>query len=90
MNEATWISLAALILSIIMFFIGRFAAKKSEGEKNGSIASDIGYIKAGIDDLKSEIKSIKTELAEYAVRLARAEESIKQAHKRLDELVKKE
>ena len=58
----------------------------TQGEKSGTLASDIGYIKAGIDDLKSELRSIKSQLADIETRLAKAEESVKSAHKRIDEL----
>lgn len=90
MSEGAWISLGGLVLSIIVFFIGRFSASKSEGEKTGSLASDIGYIKAGIDELKNEIKSIRSEMNEFSAKLARLEESIKSAHRRIDEIISKE
>ncbi len=90
MDEKLWISLVGLILSIATFFAGRMSAHRAAGEKSGYLASDIGYIKAGIDDLKTEIRAIKIEMAEMSTRLTRVEESNKQAHKRIDELVKKE
>lgn len=87
MNE-WWISIVGLALSVATFFLGRFASHQATGEKNGYLASDIGYIKAGIDDLKSEVRAIKTEMSELNMRLTRVEESTKQAHKRIDEMVK--
>ena len=82
-----WVS---LVLAVVTFFIGRFSAHQANGEKSGTIASDIGYIKAGIDDLKSELRMVKAELNEMATRLAKVEESTKSAHKRIDEIVHKE
>ena len=89
MDEKWWISIIGLVLSIATFFLGRFASHHAAGEKDGFLASDIGYIKAGIDDLKTEIRTLKIEMAEVSTRLARVEESTKQAHKRIDELIKK-
>lgn len=57
-----------------------------EGKSKGFIASEIGYIKAGVDDLKREIREIRHELGELSTRVARCEESCKQAHRRIDEL----
>lgn len=57
-----------------------------EGENKGSLASDVGYIKAGVDDLKREIREIRHEVGELSTRVARCEESCKQAHKRIDEI----
>ena len=56
------------------------------GENRGFLASDIGYIKAGVDDLKREIRETRTDVRELAERGTRCEESSKQAHKRIDEL----
>lgn len=57
-----------------------------EGENKGVLASDIGYIKAGVDDLKREIREIRHEVGELSTRVARCEESCKQAHRRIDEV----
>ncbi len=56
------------------------------GEHRGVIISDIGYIKAGIDDLKRENKDTASKLASLTERITRCEESSKQAHHRIDEI----
>ena len=50
------------------------------------MASDIGYIKAGIDDLKYENRAVRAEIKDLDERVARCEESTKSAHKRIDEV----
>lgn len=60
-------------------------ATAEAGEDKGVLASDIGYIKAGVDDLKREIREIRHEVGELSTRVARCEESCKQAHRRIDE-----
>lgn len=89
MDESWWIGIIGIALALSTFFIGRFTAHRQEGEKAGTMASDIGYIKAGIDELKDELKTIRAEVSEMATRLAKAEASISSAHKRIDEIIQK-
>lgn len=50
--------------------------------------SDIGYIKAGIDDLKRKQEAAELRHFALAERITKVEESSKQAHKRIDRLEK--
>lgn len=59
---------------------------ESAGEGRGVLQSDIGYIKAGIDDLKRENRAVNLKLDNISERVTRVEESCKQAHKRIDEI----
>ncbi len=81
------VALIGLAISVATFFLGRFSAHQAAGEKNGYLASDIGYIKAGIDDLKTEIKAVKVEMSELRAKVVRIDESVKSAHKRIDEII---
>lgn len=47
-------------------------------------------ISSGVTDIKNEISSIKTEVRETRERLVKLDESLKIAHKRIDELTKKD
>ena len=86
MDDKFWFSLISVFLSISTFLIGRFTFHKQEGERNGYLASDIGYIKAGIDDLKTEIRTLKVELAEISTRVARLEEQMHSAFTRIEKI----
>ena len=88
MDLKIWISLGGLILSAVTFFIGRLSTNRERGEKDGSIASDIKYIKAGIDDLKNDNQTIKANITDIYSRLAKVEAECEHAHRRLDELRK--
>ena len=55
------------------------------GEHKGVLASDIGYIKAGVDDLKRESRETRRDIGDLSTRITRVEESCKQAHNRIDE-----
>lgn len=73
-------------ISLLTWFRTRRRDDESEGQNRGGIASDIGYIKAGVDDLKRDNREIRGEMNRLSERITRVEESCKQAHKRLDEM----
>ncbi len=90
--DTGWVTLitvgsAALGVFFSWLAFARKNKKDSEkdGESRGVLASDIGYIKAGVDDLKRENRETRKEVREVAERVTRCEESVKQAHKRIDE-----
>lgn len=60
---------------------------ETEGKDRGYLASDVGYIKAGVDDLKRESRETRHTVEGLAIDVARCEESCKQAHKRIDEII---
>jgi len=82
------IPVLSLVLAAATFFIGRLTATKKEGEKSGAMASDLGYIKAGVDDLKKELRDLRDGLAELNSRVAVAEQEIKTLWKQLDTIRK--
>jgi len=90
MTTANWISLivgaAGIIFGLVTLFRNKRHDDTEEGRNNGTILSDIGYIKAGVDDIKSEQKEQRKTNIEVVARLTAVEESTKQAHKRIDEL----
>lgn len=86
----TLISLASAVVGVAISWIAFSRKNKKEnerlGESRGVMASDIGYIKAGVDDLKREGRETRTDLRLLSERVTRCEESCKQAHKRIDEI----
>ena len=57
---------------------------REEGEGQGTLRTDIEYIKRRTDDTFIELKDISKVISQISDRLTRAEESLKAAHKRLD------
>lgn len=90
MNAGAIISLVVGAVGIVFGLVTLFRNKRiddnAEGVANGTIMSDIGYIKSGVDDIKSEQKEQRKTNMEIVSRLTAVEESTKQAHKRIDEL----
>lgn len=83
-------TLAGLVMSFAFSFLTHKRNEKHDienmSEGRGVLQSDVGYIKAGIDDLKRENKAVNMKIDNISERVTRIEESCKQAHKRIDEL----
>ena len=86
-----WIGLVGTICGIIFGYAGYKKGIKDEykgiGEDKGGLKSDITYIKRRTDDVLLEQKETNRNMTLLTERVARVEESAKQAHKRLDEHV---
>lgn len=84
------IGIAGAILGGVLAYAAflRNSKKDSEadGKQSGTILTELGYIKGGIDDLKSENREQRKTNTEFISRLTAVESSAKQAHKRIDRL----
>lgn len=80
----------ALIISIKSYFKTDKKDDKTETEKriarDTKIDTKLDLVLKGNDDLKGEIKGINNSIELYREKLARVDESCKQAHKRIDTL----
>jgi uncharacterized protein (UPF0264 family) len=76
-------------LTIASFFIARAAEIRKKGTDDGSLKADIQYIKEKVTELCKEQERINATLTAHFERIIRNEESIKSAHKRLDEMTNK-
>lgn len=59
---------------------------KDEGKESGTILTEIGYIKAGVDDIKRKQEKQDERHVELISRVTAVEQSAKQAHHRIDRL----
>lgn len=66
----------------------RSAAKadNEEGKTSGTILTEIGYIKSGVDDIKRHQEKQDDQYLDLRQRVTTVEASAKQAHKRLDNI----
>ena len=62
--------------------------EQQDGRENGTLLTEIGYIKANTDDIKRKQERQDEQYLEMAERKAAVESSAKQAHHRLDRLEK--
>ena len=77
-------TICAIVFGYMAFARNRKKADTEEGRNAGTMLSDIGYIKSGVDDIKAEQKEQRKTNIEVVSRITAVEESAKQAHKRLD------
>ncbi|MDL2235848.1 hypothetical protein LJC07_06865 [Christensenellaceae bacterium OttesenSCG-928-L17] len=85
----TWSFLIALLgafVSSATFFAGRRSASKQEGKETGTMLTEIGYIKSGIDDIKRKQSQQDEKHVEIISRLTALESATEQAHQRLNRL----
>lgn len=60
----------------------------ADGKQIGIMLSDIGYVKAGIDDIKIDTREFRSEIQKLHDRYARLDEALKAVIKRVDKLEK--
>lgn len=77
--------ICSVVFGILAFSRNKKSDDTASGHSSGTILTEIGYIKGGIDDIKSEQKEQRKTNLEVLTRLSSVEESAKQAHKRLNE-----
>ena len=82
------IGAGGVILAAITFYIGRTTSAKSEGKQDGTILSELGYLKSSMDDIKLRLSDQDKRDRDYIGRLVCVEETVKSAHKRIDQLHK--
>ena len=73
-------------LTIASFFIARSAETHKKGLTDGTIKTDIEYIKRLLQDVLLEQRESAKKTDNHAERITRLEENTKSAHKRLDTL----
>lgn len=93
------VEIALLISLVSMAFSIYFGLKNSKRsdtkdveervKQNTTINLKLDGIAASVQDIKQEMSTIKTEIGNHNERLIKVEESIKSAHKRIDEMLKK-
>ncbi|MBU5438274.1 hypothetical protein KQI42_09655 [Tissierella sp. MSJ-40] len=76
----------AIIFGYIAFSRNKKQDDNKEGKQNGTILTEIGYIKSGVDDIKRKQEKQDLQHIEVISRLSCVEASAKQAHKRIDRI----
>ena len=79
-------TLCAIIFGYAAFTRNRKRDESEEGKQDGTLLTEIGYIKSGVDDIKRKQDKQDEQHVEVIARLSSVEASAKQAHKRLDRL----
>ena len=77
-------TIGGILLCYLAFFRNTKKDSQEEGKANGTMLSELGYIKANTDDIKTEQREQRKTNIELFSRITAVESSAKQAHKRLD------
>lgn len=90
MTTTAWIGICCTVLGAVLGFLTFYAARKKdskdEGKQSGTILTELGYIKGGVDDIKRKQEKQDELYSDISQRVTRVEESTKQAHRRIDRI----
>lgn len=96
MNNTIIISVIGICLTAFGTWTGYKRGLKNDHSAEGSLRSDIGYIKSSLDDLKGEQRNfinlhygLAERVGHAEEHIGRVEESAKSAHRRIDSIEKK-
>jgi len=78
-------TISAIIFGYISFIRNKKMDDRNEAKQDGVVLAELGYIKSGIDDIKRKQDEQERQHIEVVTRLTAVEESVKQAHHRIDE-----
>ena len=79
----------AIVFGIAAFRRNNKTDNTAEGKKDGVLLTEIGYVKAGIDDIKRKQEKEDDRHVQVVSRLTAVEAPAKQANQRLDSLESK-
>lgn len=81
-------TVCAIVFGYAAFVRNKRSDTKDDAERGATVLTEIGYIKGGIDDIKTEQREQRRTNSEVLERLANVESSTKQAHHRIDEVIR--
>ena len=90
MSPEVWIPIALSCVMAIIAIITLARNSKKDSNENATaqanMSADIKYIRTSIDDIKVDNRVIKADIGELQTKVARVEQSVESAHKRIDDL----
>ena len=83
------VAVAALLFTALSFKRTSHQDTATNATEQATMTADIRYIRSSVDDIKLENKAIQRDIIDMRERVVAVETSAKQAHNRIDEIVKK-
>lgn len=83
------VAVAALLFTAASFKRTKFQDNTTNATERANMTADIRYIRSSVDDIKLENKAIQRDIVDMRERVVAVEASAKQAHNRIDEIMKK-
>lgn len=78
--------LAGIVFGVVAILRNRKQDDTADGKESGVILTELGYIKAGVDDVKRKQERQDESMTGFLRDLTEVRESTKSAHKRIDSL----
>ncbi len=78
-------TVCSIVFAYLAFVRNKRKDEVDQGAHGGTILTEIGYIKSGIDDIKKKQEVQDARYLATVERLAAVESSVELAHRRLDE-----
>lgn len=82
-------TISSIMFGYLAFRRNANTDNKQIGRESGTVISDLGYIKSSIERIEKRLDNSELKFDGFSTRLARVEESVSSAHKRLDEHINK-
>ena len=83
---AICVPVIALVFTAITFSRNAKKETQSDASERATMSADIKYIRTSIDDIKVDNRVIKSDISDLQTKVARVEQSVENAHKRIDDL----
>ncbi len=83
-------SLSSIVFALLVFKRSEKQEHKTEGKSEGTMSSDIGYIKACVERVEKNLTIVDERYRTMAEKVAKLEESMINITKRVDEIYKVE
>jgi hypothetical protein len=83
------VAFLALVTGYQTYQLNKGKETKTETRQDAKIEAKLEYIGKGVDDIRIDLKANEKQLNQFGERVAKVEESSKQAHKRIDKLENK-
>ena len=83
-------AIAAIIFGVAAIVRANKTQHSTDGERNGAVLTELGYIKSGIDDIKRKQEKTDEQVMQLVTRVTAVESSAKQAHHRIDRIENRE
>ena len=84
---AICVPVIALIFTVMSFKRNVTKDTEENATERATMSADIKYIRTSIDDIKVDNRVIKSDISNLQAKVARVEQSVDSAHKRLDDFM---
>ena len=86
MNAGNVISLLSLLLAFGVVLINSRKDTRGDAKQEARTEAKLDSITSGVTEIRVELRSMRDELKDHGLHIAAVENSVKSAHRRLDEL----